>query len=545
MSHFKDNKEKAVYIDHFLKALVNSSFAIPLSIGLELKPLPKKENIEKYRELEGILEELDLVELVRGRDNSTLNGQCEYWISTKGKKMVNEGVSSITLLEKKDPLEFLFDEKAWEEYDNSQIEKRLKEADFFIDLIVSENLLNLDKQTVAKYFKQWYTENVDFDLQFKDGDLAIEDGDLQTIPDFSRDDISNFLNWFENEKKSFVKFLSSKGVKTNSKKEKLNNMAEKEVFVTYSWDSEEHNDKVTSLTDHLRKKGFEAENDKFHAQKESATDFYKMMHQIMTDYQKVIIVLSKGYKEKAEQFKGGVGTEYNLIIKDIENSPNKYILVSFEKVTDDIAPLALQGRQILDLSNEENFNELYAKLKDEAIIEFSEVAKEKPIIKKKDIKPFIVESTLGITVKLVPNMNFNISSGHLGHLITDIDYDLQIEITNNNSNVLEGYSLEIGYSLNSLGTGIDGVVSDDGYKTICYDDNPKIFPNQSKAIKISNMAIKHTNAEEILSKPMKINIYSDLGLTSSEIDLRDVLYFKKDYSLVKLTVESFADKNQR
>ena len=34
----------------------------------------------------------------------------------------------------------------------------------------------------------------------------------------------------------------------------------KEVFITYSWDSEEHIEKVVSFTNDLRDKGFDAEN---------------------------------------------------------------------------------------------------------------------------------------------------------------------------------------------------------------------------------------------------------------------------------------------
>lgn len=127
--------------------------------------------------------------------------------------------------------------------------------------------------------------------------------------------------------------ISLKGIEYLKDKNLIKNkiiMVEKDVFVTYSWESEEHNDKVLSFTDFLRSQGFSAENDKFHSQNETATDFNKMMHQAFTDYKKVIIVLSKGYIEKATKFKGGVGNEYSMIIKDIETSVNKYILVAFE-----------------------------------------------------------------------------------------------------------------------------------------------------------------------------------------------------------------------
>lgn len=86
--------EQAKFIDHFLRELYNSSFATSLAMGIEMKELPSEQNKEKFRTLEYILEELDLVEFVRGRDNSTLSGQCEYHISGKGRELVEKNESS-------------------------------------------------------------------------------------------------------------------------------------------------------------------------------------------------------------------------------------------------------------------------------------------------------------------------------------------------------------------------------------------------------------------------------------------------------------------
>src|SRR5258706_6765887 len=120
---------------------------------------------------------------------------------------------------------------------------------------------------------------------------------------------------------------------------KVKSDMEKEVFVTYSWDTEDHQLKVLAFFNHLRKNGYHTDIDRKVSQEETAADFIKMMHSAMTDYKKVIIVLSTGYKEKADSFKGGVGTEYGLIIKDISDHPNKYILVSFEGISNSILPL--------------------------------------------------------------------------------------------------------------------------------------------------------------------------------------------------------------
>jgi hypothetical protein len=221
--------EQAKYIDHFLRELYNSSFATSLAMGIEMKQLPSQQNKKKFKTLEYILEELELVEFVRGRDNSTLSGQCEYHISGKGRELVEKNESSIGLLlereirnvTKNNPL---FDDKEWDKYYDRLLEKRADQADFFLDMIIEKKLINLDKSTLRKYFKEWFKENQEFDLQIKDGDLAIEDGDLQTVPDFSEENIPEFIKWFQEKGNEFMDFLKEKGlnVQENSKEQIIN-----------------------------------------------------------------------------------------------------------------------------------------------------------------------------------------------------------------------------------------------------------------------------------------------------------------------------------
>jgi len=210
--------EQAKFIDHFLRELYNASFATSLAMGIEMNQLPSEKNKDKFKTLEYILEELELVELVRGRDNSTLGGQCEYNLSGKGRELVEKNESSIGLLlqreiEKEMKGNPLFDEKEWDKYYDRLLEKRADQADFFLDIIIERKLINLDKSTLRKYFKEWFNENHEFDLQIKDGDLALEDGDLQTVPDFSEENIPEFIKWFQEKGNEFMDFLKEKGVK--------------------------------------------------------------------------------------------------------------------------------------------------------------------------------------------------------------------------------------------------------------------------------------------------------------------------------------------
>jgi len=118
----------------------------------------------------------------------------------------------------------LFDEKEWDKYFDQRLEKRADQADYFLDMIIEKGLINLNKSTVRKYFKKWFNETQDFDLQIKNGDFAIEFGDIQTVPDFSKDNIPEFLKWFESEGNKFMDYLKEQGVnvKKDSKETIIN-----------------------------------------------------------------------------------------------------------------------------------------------------------------------------------------------------------------------------------------------------------------------------------------------------------------------------------
>ena len=103
--------------------------------------------------------------------------------------MVEKNISSIEMLLEREikSTNFghpIFDEKEFKKSLDQKVDKRVEQADLFLDIIVSEKLIDLDKPTLRKYFKQWFKENQNFDLQIKNGSLSLEDGSLQFVPDF-------------------------------------------------------------------------------------------------------------------------------------------------------------------------------------------------------------------------------------------------------------------------------------------------------------------------------------------------------------------------
>lgn len=85
------------------------------------------------------------------------------------------------------------------------------------------------------------------------------------------------------------------------------------VAVSYAHDSDEFNKKVVAFVSCLREKhGYDAIMDEYLKQKETAVDFNEMMAKMIPNANKVIVLLTPKYKERADQFIGGVGDEYRI-----------------------------------------------------------------------------------------------------------------------------------------------------------------------------------------------------------------------------------------
>lgn len=82
------------------------------------------------------------------------------------------------------------------------------------------------------------------------------------------------------------------------------------VFISYSWDSEEHKVWVKMLADRLSKEGFEVLLDQYLPYGSSLTVF---MHDSLRKADKVLIIGTPNYKAKAEEHKGGTGLEDQII----------------------------------------------------------------------------------------------------------------------------------------------------------------------------------------------------------------------------------------
>lgn len=129
------------------------------------------------------------------------------------------------------------------------------------------------------------------------------------------------------------------------------------AFISYSWDSIEHQQWVIDLTNRLRQKGVAATMDLFETQ-QGTVNLNQMMIKNIKDSDYVVIVLTEEYAKKSDAFQGGVGFETMLTIPDIKNNLNKLIFIMRHKGDyTKVFPYHLRDLYAIDFSDESKFNE--------------------------------------------------------------------------------------------------------------------------------------------------------------------------------------------
>lgn len=138
------------------------------------------------------------------------------------------------------------------------------------------------------------------------------------------------------------------------------------VFISYSWSSEEHKEVVRKFADKLLANGVQVIIDTYDAQ--PGQDLLHFMEQSVTrdDVTNVLVIADKTYAEKADKRTGGVGTETQLLSKEVYEKVDqiKIVPLIFEKDEDNKphVPTYMKTRFHIDFSDpdkiEESFEEL-------------------------------------------------------------------------------------------------------------------------------------------------------------------------------------------
>lgn len=130
------------------------------------------------------------------------------------------------------------------------------------------------------------------------------------------------------------------------------------VFISYSWDSKEHQKWVISLADLINTKGGLAIIDRKNLKYGGHIKTFMLKSILEADI--VLMVLTPKYKEKADDLKGGAGYEYNIINDElfkIITQNDKYIPILREGDIETSVTSFLQGFNCADLRDGNDYNQ--------------------------------------------------------------------------------------------------------------------------------------------------------------------------------------------
>lgn len=169
---------------------------------------------------------------------------------------------------------------------------------------------------------------------------------------------------FEKEKVIPIKALI-KGESPKIKKAMQTTISEdfETVFISYSWDTEEHKKWVLDLADKLVKEGVNVILDRYELRPGKSLPHF--VETAIKKADRILIVFTPNYKLKAEKRAGGVGYEYSILNSELyknQTNSERIIPVLRNGNSTDSIPEFMQQYIHLDMRNDENYETSFTDL---------------------------------------------------------------------------------------------------------------------------------------------------------------------------------------
>lgn len=143
-------------------------------------------------------------------------------------------------------------------------------------------------------------------------------------------------------------------------------MSNPKLFISYSWSNHDHEQLVLQIATELTESGVDVILDKWDLKE--GHDSYAFMEKMVTDpeIKKVAIISDRIYAEKADGRSGGVGTETQIISREVyeQQEQDKFVVVVMERDENGKAhlPTYYKSRIYIDLSEPDGYAENFEKL---------------------------------------------------------------------------------------------------------------------------------------------------------------------------------------
>ena len=143
-------------------------------------------------------------------------------------------------------------------------------------------------------------------------------------------------------------------------------MTNPKLFISYSWSNPEHEQWVVDLAEQLVESGIEVILDKWDLKE--GHDAIAFMEKMVTDpaIKKVAIICDEIYAQKADNRAGGVGTETQIISREVyeKSSQDKFVAVLSKKDANGkpCLPTYYSSRIYIDLSDQDHYVQEFERL---------------------------------------------------------------------------------------------------------------------------------------------------------------------------------------
>lgn len=173
--------------------------------------------------------------------------------------------------------------------------------------------------------------------------------------------ILEIIEPFEKEKVSIIRKLMNNESFDNLK-ENQNSFEYKApvVFISYSWDSEDHKEWVLALSNRLCDDGVNVILDRYYLT--PGTNLPHFVEDNLNKANRIIIIFTKNYKLKADKRSGGVGYEYSILNADLyqnQTTSEKIIPILRAGSIEESIPKFMQQFIHIDIRNDNNFENNY------------------------------------------------------------------------------------------------------------------------------------------------------------------------------------------
>lgn len=132
------------------------------------------------------------------------------------------------------------------------------------------------------------------------------------------------------------------------------------VFISYSWDDEEHMGWVMKFCATLREHGIDAKLDVFESQN-GTIDLNHMMVKNIRDNDYTIIIMTEKYAKKADELSRGVGKETRMLYNYVLENTQKVIPVKRGN-SNRCTPFYLEGLEYINFSDDNNISNSFKEL---------------------------------------------------------------------------------------------------------------------------------------------------------------------------------------